>query len=486
MSNSQCLKLSLNCPRLPDPAYAYNETFVRYYMTPVMAGVFPKTPEKCLKSQLPYVSFYKIVNVKCAAEMLDSDIHCHGYTAWDPVEKAVIIAFRGTSTGMQMTDEIMSFFRHKVQFFDNGYLFKYFHDAFFFLWNGGLEQQVRTLKYQYPDYKVYVTGHSLGAAIAAITASYLVKWNMWTPETVRLVTYNNNMTVGEPYQLCQEADGEYCSDTVISTRGADHMFYFKDLDTWPSQGCPWCTDSGTCMPTSSGCKIPITLSLNCPRLPDPAYAYNETFVRYYMTPVMAGVFPKTPDRCLRSQLPYVSVYKTIDVKCAAEVPDINCHAYTAWDPVEKAVIIAFRGTDGGLQMTDEIMSFFRHKVQFFDDGYLFKYFHDAFFFLWNGGLEQQVRTLKYQYPDYKVYVTGHSLGAAIAAITASYLVKWNMWTPETVRLVTYNNNMTVGEPYQLCQEADGEYCSDTVISTRGADHMYYFKDLDTWPAQGCP
>ncbi|WKY09977.1 hypothetical protein Q1695_002376 [Nippostrongylus brasiliensis] len=304
------------------------------------------------------------------------------------------------------------------------------------------------------------------------------------------------------------------------------------------QNSTWCTDSGTCSPTSGGCKIPITLSLNCPRLPDPAYAYNETFVRYYMTPVMAGVFPKTPEKCLKSQLPYVSFYKTVDVKCAAEVPDIHCHGYTAWDPVEKAVIIAFRGTSTGMQMTDEIMSFFRHKVQFFDNGYLFKYFHDAFFFLWNGGLEQQVRTLKYQYPDYKVYVTGHSLGAAIAAISASYLVKWNMWTPETVRLVTfgqprtgdydfatwhdatfpysyriihhrdpvphipprlgpdrvfhhryevwYNNNMTVGEPYQLCQEADGEYCSDTVISTRGADHMFYFKDLDTWPSQGCP
>ncbi|WKY09975.1 hypothetical protein Q1695_002376 [Nippostrongylus brasiliensis] len=300
----------------------------------------------------------------------------------------------------------------------------------------------------------------------------------------------------------------------------------------------YCIIKGTCSPTSGGCKIPITLSLNCPRLPDPAYAYNETFVRYYMTPVMAGVFPKTPEKCLKSQLPYVSFYKTVDVKCAAEVPDIHCHGYTAWDPVEKAVIIAFRGTSTGMQMTDEIMSFFRHKVQFFDNGYLFKYFHDAFFFLWNGGLEQQVRTLKYQYPDYKVYVTGHSLGAAIAAISASYLVKWNMWTPETVRLVTfgqprtgdydfatwhdatfpysyriihhrdpvphipprlgpdrvfhhryevwYNNNMTVGEPYQLCQEADGEYCSDTVISTRGADHMFYFKDLDTWPSQGCP
>ncbi|KAK6014442.1 hypothetical protein OSTOST_20175 [Ostertagia ostertagi] len=132
-------------------------------------------------------------------------------------------------------------------------------------------------------------------------------------------------------------------------------------------------------------KYHITLSLNCPRLPDPAYAYNETFVRYYITPL----------------LPHVAFYKTIDVKCATEMPDTKCHGYTAWDPVEKAIIIAFRGTDG------------KNGVPFFNNGHLFKYFHDAFFFLWNGGLEQQVRTLKFQYPNYKFYLTGISLGASI-------------------------------------------------------------------------
>ncbi|PIO64300.1 hypothetical protein TELCIR_14077, partial [Teladorsagia circumcincta] len=85
------------------------------------------------------------------------------------------------------------------------------------------------------------------------------------------------------------------------------------------QNQTWCPETSTCGNTKA-CQTPITLSLNCPRLPDPAYAYNET-----------------------------------------------------------------------------------NRVPFFDNGHLFKYFHDAFFFLWNGGLEQQVRTLKFQYPDYKFY-----------------------------------------------------------------------------------
>ncbi|KHJ82608.1 hypothetical protein OESDEN_17698 [Oesophagostomum dentatum] len=151
--------LILNCPRLPDPAYAYNETFARNYITPIVAGVFADTPEKCLKAQVPHVAYYKNIRVKCATEM--PDVHCYGYTAWDPVEKAIIIAFEGTSTGFQMTDEILSFFREKVAFYDDGHIFKYFNDAFFFLWDGGLEPQVRTLRYNYPDYKLYVSYHGI-------------------------------------------------------------------------------------------------------------------------------------------------------------------------------------------------------------------------------------------------------------------------------------------------------------------------------------
>ncbi|KAL6744339.1 hypothetical protein Aduo_017285 [Ancylostoma duodenale] len=301
----------------------------------------------------------------------------------------------------------------------------------------------------------------------------------------------------------------------------------------------WCPEAKTCEESTTRCKSGVKLLLNCPRLPDPAYAYNETFARYYITPIVAGVYAKSPALCLKAQVPHASYYQSVRVKCATETPDVHCHGYTAWDPVEKAVIISFEGTDGSNQMTDEILSFFTNKVAFFNNGYLFKYFHNAFFFLWNGGLEQQVRTLKYQYPDYKVYVTGHSLGASIATITASYLVKWNMWTPENVRLVTfgqprtgdydfatwhdatfpyayrivhqndpvphipprlgrdklfhhryevwYNNSMAVGQPYTICQEADGDYCSNTVISDAFSEHLYYFdKNIGEWGGKGCP
>ncbi|KAK5973047.1 hypothetical protein GCK32_012747 [Trichostrongylus colubriformis] len=234
------------------------------------------------------------------------------------------------------------------------------------------------------------------------------------------------------------------------------------------QNQTWCSDTKTCAATTASCKNAITLSLNCPRLPDPAYVYSENFTRYYINPIVAGVFAESPVPCLKSQLPHVAFYKSVHVKCATEMPDVTCYGYTAWDPVEKAVIISFLGTSTGFQMTDEIMSFFMHKVAFFDDGYLFKYFHDAFFFLWNGGLEQQVRTLKYQYPDYKVILI-------------------MSFDNKAETLSRYNNNMAVGQPYTICQEADGDYCSNTIVSAEFWEHMWYFdRNIGEWGVQGCP
>ncbi|VDM67256.1 unnamed protein product [Strongylus vulgaris] len=254
-------------------------------------------------------------------------------------------------------------------------------------------------------------------------------------------------------------------------------------------------------------------------------------------------------------LPHVAYYKNIRVQCAKEQTSVHCYGYSAWDPVEKAIIIVFIGASSELQGLDlTYSSLLQKKIAFFDNGHLIKYFNDAFMFLWNGGLEQQVRTLKYQYPDYKIYVryyhgqsfkeeakqvTGHSMGASIATVAASYILKWGMWAPKDLRLITYgeprtgdydfavwhdatflysyrvishrdpvphtpprfgadmafhnryevwyDNDMAVGQPYTICQEADGDYCSNTVSNRDGSDHLFYFNmNIKEWGLSGCP
>ncbi|KHJ80459.1 triacylglycerol lipase [Oesophagostomum dentatum] len=131
----------------------------------------------------------------------------------------------------------------------------------------------------------------MGASLATVTASYIVKWGMWDPKDIRLITlgqprtgdyefadwhsatfpysyrvvhhrdpvphtppiegadsafhhrfevwYDNDMAVGQQYTICPEADGDYCSNTVISDEGWDHLLYFNvNVKEWGINGCP--------------------------------------------------------------------------------------------------------------------------------------------------------------------------------------------------------------------------------------------------------
>ncbi|PAV82188.1 hypothetical protein WR25_19264 isoform B [Diploscapter pachys] len=124
-------------------------------MTPLIAaGYAPKGPQDCLKNQAATVQFYKDANVTCFPE--GPETTCYAYTAFDSSKKVIILSFRGTTTLLQTIEEIEEYFKHKTPFFDHGFVFKYFYDGFMDLWNAGIESQVRSLKYNYPDYSIWV------------------------------------------------------------------------------------------------------------------------------------------------------------------------------------------------------------------------------------------------------------------------------------------------------------------------------------------
>ncbi|CAI5444424.1 unnamed protein product [Caenorhabditis angaria] len=302
-------------------------------------------------------------------------------------------------------------------------------------------------------------------------------------------------------------------------------------------GKHWCADVKMC--AFSPCLTVIKKSLNCPTLPDKSHAYDDGFVREKVFLTTCAAFRDDPQKCFDNKMSTMRVSSTFSVNCSAIGPQSNCFAFTAFDVTQKVLVLTFRGTEGAIQMTDEILDFFGGKKSLGAAGNIFGYFYDAFFFVWNGGLQQEMRKLKYMYGDFELWITGHSLGGSMASIAASHLVQIGLFKPENIKLVTlgqprtgdyayatwhdatfpysfrvvhhrdpvphippmegkdelfhhrtevwYNNNMTVGSSYKLCAEADGLYCSSRNLDAEPNDHMTYFdvQNMQDYGLAGC-
>ncbi|CAB3402073.1 unnamed protein product [Caenorhabditis bovis] len=287
--------------------------------------------------------------------------------------------------------------------------------------------------------------------------------------------------------------------------------------------------------------------INCPQTPDEAYAYDDNEARTKWMPLFgAGATRnmKMAQKCFETHWPTMALSKHIFVNCSDPspvLPTTQCSMITAFDRTKKILVMSFRGTDGDIQLSEEFVNYFHGKRKFIDSGEIFAFFYDAFVYIWKGGLESEMRNLKYLYPDYELWVTGHSLGGALASIGASWVVKTGLFEPKKIKLLTvgqprtgdydyawwhqktfpfsyrvvhhrdmvphlpfqyeidhdkmyhhrteiwYNNNMTIGSTYHVCHEADGFYCSNQQGDYSWNDHMHYYNtDLGVYGDHGCP
>ena len=77
-------------------------------------------------------------------------------------------------------------------FVGGGGVSKYFLDAFTDIWDAGMKNDFFSLKNANPDYELWVTGHSLGAAMACIAAATISSYKYVPQDKIKLITY------GEP------------------------------------------------------------------------------------------------------------------------------------------------------------------------------------------------------------------------------------------------------------------------------------------------
>ncbi|KAH7680095.1 class 3 lipase protein, partial [Aphelenchoides avenae] len=125
---------------------------------------------------------------------------CAGYVGVAPSSKAVFLAFRGTSGFVQLVVETgATALSSKKQSPVGGQVGTYFLEVINKLWNGGLFSGLTSLKDKYPDYQLWVTGHSLGGALASIGAGLAAKMELFPSSNIRLVTFGQPRTGDDAY-----------------------------------------------------------------------------------------------------------------------------------------------------------------------------------------------------------------------------------------------------------------------------------------------
>ncbi|KAK6060849.1 triacylglycerol lipase [Cooperia oncophora] len=278
-----------------------------------------------------------------------------------------------------------------------------------------------------------------------------------------------------------------------------------------------------------------SLAISMPVFDKPA-RFSDEFARTKVVPLCAATELDDPRICINKAFKNVTVLHKVTVPCDKNTTD-TCSGYTAVNHEDKAIMLVFRGTVGNHQMaTESAVTLFAEQMPWIAGGKVSRYFYNAFFAVWNGGIKDDFVTVANKYKDYELWAVGHSLGGSMASLASSYVVKTKLFDGNRIKLVTfgqprtgnkdyadahdaqvpysfrvthahdtiphnppkgfhnythhksevfYNNDMTTAD-YIECDEQESKSCSDQNINLSFYDHhRYYNVYIYNWGAVGC-
>lgn len=116
----------------------------------------------------------------------DKQHDTYGFIGYNPNQKAIVVAYRGTSDVANWLSDL-NLVKTSYPYCDGCEVHKGFYDAEQGVITNVLNQ-VKELKSAYPSYTILVTGHSLGAALATLTAVDIL---MTISQDVRLFNFGS-------------------------------------------------------------------------------------------------------------------------------------------------------------------------------------------------------------------------------------------------------------------------------------------------------
>ena len=146
----------------------------------------PVHPQQCLDNALPSDKFklQRVVTKNCGF----ANQNCAGYVAVSHSMKAVVVAFRGSENFDQAFRLFVETLITPKTRFLNGEVQTSWKKGFDVLWPS-MKTEVNTLVSQNPSYQIWVTGHSLGGAMASLASTWLAYYNVAPRKNIILYTF---------------------------------------------------------------------------------------------------------------------------------------------------------------------------------------------------------------------------------------------------------------------------------------------------------
>ena len=173
-----------------------------YAYTLLSAAAYGPDVQQCLTEIDPAsdIAVQQIIAVRCDSFYSDYD-ECIAFTAVSSSQNTIYIVFRGSTSSEQVVDQALSTLTLTSNSFKTGgTVADYFDDAHDSLYQC-VRSHVQSLRLQYLDYKVVVTGHSLGGALASLTAAALIYHGEVEPSNLELYTFGMPRVGDKEYAL---------------------------------------------------------------------------------------------------------------------------------------------------------------------------------------------------------------------------------------------------------------------------------------------
>ena len=142
--------------------------------------------QQCLDNALASDKFQLQTVITKTCDVAGND--CSGYVAVSHTLKVIVVAFRGSKDFKQVVKQILEILLSPKKPFLDGEVQAYWKRGFDLLWPT-METELNTLVSQNPSYQIWVTGHSLGGAMASLASTWLAYYNIAPRKSIILYTF---------------------------------------------------------------------------------------------------------------------------------------------------------------------------------------------------------------------------------------------------------------------------------------------------------